>query len=129
MVGKYLKDIGVKREDIPKHYFPFDKRQFKWAKERRKYGFDSRETWSLDYTFALWIYERLMMYKEVNCIDTDFHTYKSKGETLTFTQCIDKMIEGFKIKAKDSYVPGDEDWQKIDDAFKLFGLCHNSLWW
>lgn len=28
-----------------------DKRYRKWMKERKKYGFDSRETWSLDSSF------------------------------------------------------------------------------
>ena len=130
MVGKYLKDIGVKKGETPQTWYhdKKDPREEKWAKQRLIYGFDDRETWSLDHTFCLWIYERLMMFKEVNIIDTDFHKYEFKGREITFTECIEIMLEGFRIGIEGHDYKEDK-YEKIDDAFKVFALCHSELWW
>lgn len=42
------------------------KREKKWKKERKKYGFDSRETWALDFTAATWLYSHLRRFKDVS---------------------------------------------------------------
>lgn len=59
MAHKYLEDIGI--TDGP---YNWRGDSFKWRHERQVYGFDSRECWNLDYTFYLWLYERLMKYLE-----------------------------------------------------------------
>ena len=128
MISKYLKDIGVKEKDLPENWFPNDKRQSKWDKERKKHGFDSRDTWSLDFTFALWIYPRLKMYDEINIIATTEEKYKFKDEEITMQEGIDRMLEGFNIRiVKDIYT--DEDEHKVNEAFELFGFMGRSLWW
>ena len=61
MNRKYLDDIGITdrwdtwglgdEEAVKEH-----------QKQQSVYGFDARETFSLDHAFYLWLYERLMMY-------------------------------------------------------------------
>ena len=41
----------------------YDKRQGRWKKERKKYGFDERQTWNLSTTMIELLYERVMMFK------------------------------------------------------------------
>src|SRR5574344_831656 len=96
MISKYLTDIGVKEKDIPCYWLPDDPRQEYWDQEKEQYGFDSRDTWSLDHTIALLIYPRLKMYNEINCIDTTFYTVEHNGEILTQQQCIDKILKVFE---------------------------------
>lgn len=127
-IGKYLKDINLKYGETPQTMLKGDSRSLQWEQERKIYGFDNRETWSLDYTLALFMYQRLLMYKELNCIDTDFHKYEYENKTITYTECLDRMIEGFKIKILIN-LPNEEQYKKICDAYKLIGVCHNELWW
>lgn len=67
----------------------------KWKRERDIYGFDSRETWDLDFTMVLNLYERLKMYNEVNIVDTNshFNQFEYQGKTLTVQDAIDWMLE------------------------------------
>lgn len=130
MLGKYLKDLGIKETDTPQGWNPDDSRQEKWKQEREIYGFDSRETWSLDYTFRLWLYERLSMYNEINCIDTSFHKFEFKGQTITFQDCINRMLEGLKIELTiDEYERTEEQKEKTDEVIAIFALCYWCLWW
>jgi len=50
-------------------------RQKKFNKQRKKYGFDERETWSLDFTSATWLYSHLKMYLKVNIVNLTFHKF------------------------------------------------------
>ena len=130
MLGKYLKDLGIKEDKTPQGWNKDDSRQERWIKEREIYGFDEKETWSMDFTFKLWLYERLSMYNEVNCVDTSFHKYEFKGETITFQECIDRMLDGLKIElTTDEYRRTDEQKEKVEDIVNIFALCLPSLWW
>jgi hypothetical protein len=128
---KYIDDLGIKYEDTPQGWCPDDPREEKWEEEKEIYGFDSRETWSLDYSFRLWLYERLCMYNEINIVDTSFHKFEYKGETLTLQNCIDRMIEGLKLDLtiEEYDLKKKEVQNKIDDVFPIFALCCPFLWW
>ena len=104
------------------------------------YGFDERDTWSLDYTFYCWLYERLRMFLEVSIIDLDAVTFLYKGETLTLQQCIDKMLEGLKIAITDNprfrIIETDADAQKlskdeekVEEIAEIWALVLQSMWW
>ena len=136
MKRKYLEDLGIEIGNTPYCWRSDndDKRQVMWKKEREKYGFDSRETWSLDYTFYLWLYERLMMFNELNVVDTEFHKFEYNGEALSMQDCIDKILNGLKYALtheKDFYpnIPVGEYDEKTKDILPLFSLIFNHLWW
>ena len=131
MARKYIDDLGIKFEDTPQGFNPCDERQEMWVKDREEFGFDERETWSLDFMFYMWLYERLKMFDEVNCFDTKAHTFEYKGEKLTLQDCIDRMIEGCKLAiTEDYYWSQDKELlEKINDVVKIFALCIGALWW
>ena len=64
---KYLNAIGISSTDscVFNSCDSKDSRQKQFKKERKKHSFDSRETWSLDYTLATWLYEHLMVFKDI----------------------------------------------------------------
>lgn len=130
MNHKYLNDIGVKNEDIPWNWNPEDGRQEKWKQQREEYGFDERETWSLDSTFEFWLYERLKMFNDINIVDTSYHKYEFENEQITFQDCIDRMLEGLEISLTvDEFDRTEEQNKKVEDVVKIFALCFRSLWW
>lgn len=74
---KYLKEIGIRKDDIcvpmTRKKASSKKRQKKFKKQRKKYGFDSRETFYLSVTSAMWLYEHLQMYVDTAGVDLNFH--------------------------------------------------------
>ncbi len=131
MNRKYLDDLGVPQDCRPDGWNEGDERQGQWAKEREIYGFDERETWSLDYSFYLWLYERLKMYLEKGGSD-DLHTYKIGKEKLTQQECIDRMIDGCIIRIKDDRYYGGltkEEKKKVDDVLKIWAVVCPAMWW
>lgn len=81
MSHRYLNDIGI--ESIDSCVFNSEDRDGDndrlnyFLKQREEYGFDDRETWSLDYTSAGWLYSHLLMYKEIGgeVVDLNFHKF------------------------------------------------------
>jgi hypothetical protein len=80
-VYKYLEEIGLSEKDLPQNYDVTDKeRRDKHKKQRKIYGFDTREIWDLDYTFALFFYQRLKMFDEYTSSDKSYHTFEYNGK-------------------------------------------------
>lgn len=130
MISKYLTDLGIKEDDTPWGWNSNDKRQEEWSKERETYGFDERETWSLDYTFQLWFYPRLKMYDEINIVDTSYHKFEHNGETYTFQECIDYILKAFEESFKDDMWRFNKELsQKVYTAYELVGKILPALWW
>lgn len=62
-----IRDLGLtKKQRHPWNDYNFkgDKRLKEWHKQHSKYGFDEREMWNLDITFALYIYPRLKFFRD-----------------------------------------------------------------
>lgn len=78
MAHKYLNKIGVKSTDpcVFRTEERDAKRARRFKKERKKYGFDTRETWALGYTSATWLYEHLKVFKKCACINLDYHKFQ-----------------------------------------------------
>lgn len=116
---KYLDDIGVtERPDTWE-----DKPHFK--EQREQFGFDERETYSLDYSFILWLYERLKMYldKSDKIIDLTFHKYTFRGKEYTQKEMIVMLI------TKLEYVFHSATYGISDDILEIFTLIVHDLWW
>ena len=126
MGHKYLEKI-VNIENTPYGWNPTDKRQEMWKQQREQYGFDERETWSLDSTFIYWLYERLLMFKKYNKLETT-NEFEINGEKLTFDQCINKMIENCEKYIKDNTLSA-ESVKLADETLEIFKKCFHSLWW
>ena len=117
---KYLDDLGLKINEYGTNFMTDnDPRSSKWAKERKEYGFDVRETWNLDRTFVEWIYTRVLMYKERNCVDTSFHKVLYKDDLITQQEAMDIILD----LAKQILLDMDNDELRLNN---LRGIC--DLW-
>jgi len=132
MISQYLKDLGIKKSDVPWHWLQRDKRQKEWKQEQKIHGFDNRDTWCLDYTIALLIYTRLKMFNEVNNIDTVAETVTlSDGSTPTLQTCINIILcelgNYIKNYEKDQITMAEH--VDITDTMKLLAEIYTKLWW
>ncbi|MBQ1475222.1 MAG: hypothetical protein IIZ32_07975 [Ruminococcus sp.] len=72
---KYLNELGISSTEgciFNTREIESKKSQKRFDKERELHSFDSRETYSLDYTLATWLYEHLMVLKEIGGNIVDF---------------------------------------------------------
>lgn len=110
-------------------------RQKKWAEQRKIYGFDERETWSLNYCFYVWLYERLCMYleKASPIIDLDYYKFTYKGETLTQREWILRLQEYLKDYLKEPDPIGLEKnhalKKKLKDIGNIWNMILPCMWW
>lgn len=121
MISKYLSDLGMEESDLPCGWNPDDNRQPEWEKERVTYGFDERETWSLDFSLGVWLYPRLCFFKEQG------QGYPCGLTLKKWNNILDDMIDGFKEVATKELFERDND--KIEKAYKLLSKHYSDLWW
>ena len=86
----------------------------------------------MNFMFFAWLYERLKVFLEVNCIDLEFHKYEFDGEVYTQLEMINKMIEGCEIALTgwygDCYLD-EEKRKKMDDVVKIWAVVFDEMWW
>lgn len=126
---KYLDDIGV--TDRPENLKGDHKSSKTWQQERKIYGFDERETWNLDYSFYLWLYERLKMYIKVASafVDLNYHQFEYDGEKYTQLQMINLMLERLEFLFSPEY----DDWNRTHVEYileipKIWAIVLPSMW-
>ena len=124
---KYLDELGI---PLKKQHTNFcdktDDRWNRWKKQRKKYGFDDRETWNLDQMFVEWIYTRFKMYKEIGgkIVDLSYHKFQYKDREVTQEQAIDIIIEACK-----NYLLEIETEILSPEIYKLLGEIMPAMWW
>ena len=90
---KYLDDLGLKVADYGTNFCNNkDKRWVKWQEERVQYGFDSRETWNIDYLLVEWIYTRFKMFVERANVDLEYYKFKLDDEEVTQLEAINLIV-------------------------------------
>jgi hypothetical protein len=108
-----------------------DNRRFVWYRQRKKCGFDDRETWSLDYTIAKFVLPRLIRFKEVN---------NGRPNNLTWDEwnkILDKMIYSINAVVHEwdhnpEQTSGStlkKHYRKTHEGLILFGKYFRHLWW
>lgn len=140
MKHKYLQEL-----------YPDGKLPFPYGEEDY-HDFDERDTFNMDYTLAAWLYECLRYFQErvSKIINLDFHKFYIDNETLTQSQCIERMIEDCKtILLMEEFT--DEEYDEMlndseklmskyqkrekqadaakDDLFKVLSNVHWAMWW
>lgn len=131
---RYLDKIGVKRKDRPEAWRTGFRRRMKCWFERRVYGFDATETYSLDYTWYLWLYERLKMFRKyaTKTVDLTESMYEYDGNKYSLLELIDKMIHRleYRLNPKFSYDDLDEnDVKYVNEIMGIWAVVCNSMWW
>lgn len=126
---KYFDKLGIPIENYGTNFCDkSDKRWKRWMKQRKKYGFDDRETWNLDQMFYEWIYTRFMMYKEVSIADLKYNKIKlENGKKISLDEAIDIVIEGCK-----KIILGES--HKLDDSlphevWEVLEKVMPYMWW
>jgi hypothetical protein len=126
--NKYMEDLGIEKRHYGTNFCSDDdKRSPDWAFEKTLFGFDQRETWNLNYTFIEWLYTRLMMFCEVNIIDTSYHKIEWQGKELTMQECIDILINVSKEFLLDT--DDDNKFLAVCDLMPLWGKLLPYMWW
>lgn len=135
--NKYLDKLGLKITDYGTNWCTDknDKRKKKWKKERKEYGFDSRETWNLNTTFVEWLYSHLKMYKkEANKkVDLTYHKFMWKGQEITQLDAINLIIKECEFyllnKNSDNIGAENEAYKRMQEILKLWADIFPSMWW
>ena len=129
MARKYLNDIGINDDFME---LAHDKRLERWDKEIEEYGFAEYETWCLDFHFYCWLYERLKMYLEVNCIDLNYHKFNYEGKEYTQVELINKMLHGCELalfeECKHKRLTEDEK-KAVNDVRWIWATVMPAMWW
>ena len=130
MKRKYLDQANIPNESRPDKWGKGTVRDKKWKKQREKYGFDERDTYSMDITFYCWLLEHLMMYNEVNNLDLDKCPIKYNEQELTLQECINRMIDGCRIALTNSNYEFDSELKsKVDDVVNIWAVTIHTIWW
>lgn len=97
-------------------------------------AFDKRDTFNLNDTIVLWLYEQLRFFQSEasKIVDFTFHKFDIDGEELTQMECINRMIKDCKtIALGNDY--NDAEFEKMDaakdDLFKVFSKVYWAMWW
>lgn len=119
MARKYLNNLKNYTSLTEKDWGE-DPRIEQWEKEKKEFGFDSRETWSLDTTMIELLYERLHMYLE-------------KADPVIVIrepvrQAIEEILHLASIALDEE---GDEEvsMEAADKLWKLWSENHRFMWW
>lgn len=127
-MNKYIKDLGIKKKDTPWGWDGNKEKKVKWKNQRKIYGFDTRETYSLDLTYAIWLYSRVKMYKEVadKIVDLSCHKFMIDDKEYTQIEIIDQILENTEIYLTSS---ADDNMKKLIKAAELFAKILPAMWW
>ena len=129
MRRKYLDEIGcVDRWDMWK----YRKNAKELAEQRAIYGFDERETFSLQETFYQWLYERLKMYREVGgvVVDLTFHKFEWKGEERSQLEMIDLLIKELEwALVGKANIYDDGDCKRLIEIGEMWAIILPAMWW
>ena len=115
-------------------------RHKRFMKQRRKYRFDERETWSMDYTSLIWLYEHIKMYVDIGgkTVDLEYPLSDDLKKELADKEGIDfntqkevleyicKLIEKWD---KCNYNIEDEHWEYAQQAVRLYAIILPIMWW
>lgn len=150
---KYLEDIGVEYKQL----FPYlykeendklhvDTQKF-FQKEYETYGFASRETWNLDGTFYIWVYERTKRFVEVakGTIDLNYHKFNFKGKEYTQLEMINMMFERieycldedafdnkmdeYRKQGMDIIEANNKAFEPIMEIGEIWAIILPNMWW
>lgn len=130
-------------------------RRKKFESQRRRYGFDERELWNLNYTSYVWIYSHLKALIEIDMVDWEWKAdfLDSDGEYTEFGKClvevgvpnpistkavIDYMIQRIEEadrlincydKNDESLENEEKGYEILSEVFRIYGVLLPELWW
>lgn len=133
----FFKEVG---DDIGRNFRIYVKRPIQFFVQRRTRGWDDRDIWSLDYTFAKWVVPRLKRLKDekhgVPCyffpkskdVWDDPDNKRFEAARIRYNKMLDEMIEGFELMANDADIDEPEVAEKVQRSLLLFKKHFHTLW-
>lgn len=101
-----------------------DKREPLWKKQRKKWGFDERDLWSLDYTIAKFVLPRLERFRANPCGRPGLISYKE------WDGILGEMIFAMKVVIRngDGKWPNEREMNRYDEGMRYFAYFFMDLW-
>ena len=134
-------NIFSKNKDHEYYFKEFSFIPYPYCEKDFNYELNTKETFSLDMTILAYLYEHLVMYKEVagEIVNLSYHKFNINDEILTEEQCINRMLDDIRVilSIDDSDYISVEDFEKKDkimtekknDLFDVLKECFWTLWW
>lgn len=144
MNHKYLKKLNFTKDDwycVPNAKLGKGKAKKKWEKQRKKYGFDLRETYAMDFTLACWIYEHFKWYVDEAPIDLTFHKFdikiidfiegidsepRYKDVRVTQKEAINYVFEYFEYYFSHEW---EDEYYYYITAMEIVAKIMPAMWW
>ena len=125
---KFLDDIGC-------IYRPTDLlgdriERKRWKKQRKEYGFDEREVYTLNYMWHLWLYEHLNMYLQVADGIPVKNEFKYRNKIYTQEEIIQMILDRLTLELgpDTSWNTSKENIEYVNEIEKLWAVVCSSLW-
>lgn len=134
-------NIFSKNKDHEYYFKEFSFIPYPYREKDFNYELNTKETFSLDMTILAYLYEHLVMYKEVagEIVNLSYHKFTINDEILTEEQCINRMLDDIRVilSIDDSDYISVEDCEEKDrimtekknDLFDVLKECFWTLWW
>lgn len=134
-------NIFSKNKDHEYYFKEFSFIPYPYCEKDFNYELNTKETFSLDMTILAYLYEHLVMYKEVagEIVNLNYHEFNINDEILTEEQCINRMLDDIRVilSIDDSDYISVEDYEEKDkimtekknDLFDVLKECFWTLWW
>ncbi len=110
-------------------------RPLRWWWQRRTWGFDERDLWSLDYAIIKFIYPRLKFFRERYCggvpshpTELDAQGFPRRMTPEEWEGILDEMLEGLQLVKEDTYPLIGEDHKKLVHSLDVFHRWFFHLW-
>ncbi len=132
MAHKYLEELRGYEPLFTDEELENDSRNERWRKQTEIYGFNDTETWDMDRTFYLWLYEHLRMYEEVasDIVDLNYHKFSFKGKKYTQLELIHLIMDKIKFYFSTEYDDFDgSHYNKIKEIGEIWAMLLPSMWW
>ena len=111
------------------------------AKDKKKYGYSSSETWSLDFTSAIWLYEHIRMLVEVGGQIVDFEAEHNWTETeekvfkeleiapTNDKEAFEQICEYLALVLEKDSIDIEGYAENLRKAFTLWAVVAPRAWW
>lgn len=123
--NRYLDELGIPRA-LYRGNFIREKKFYRWI-QRYHYGFDYRDIFNMDVSFAEWLYSHMRMYKENSVHDDTMHSIVFEENEYTIKEAVDWIIEKTGEFLRYSYYIDAESDNKTKHPVFLKLICKYAL--
>lgn len=124
--NKYLNDIGV---SLNYGISEDDSRQDEWRKEREIYGFDERDTWGLDSTMIMLLYERVKYFVEFAPVDLTSNKITIDEETKTLEEWLSTLTNVCEKYLSQESTRMDKIYDYQFEIWTIWRSVSGFMWW